>query len=55
MLPWVIRCMACTTPNRVEEISKALTSIILPSVEHYLNLLDDLPRDQVPIRQQGCL
>ena len=55
MLPWLLRFMASTTPNRVEEISKALASIILPSVQHYLDLLDDLPRDQAPIRQQGCL
>ena len=55
MLPWLLRFFASTAPNRVEEISKALASIILPSVQHYLDLLDDLPREKIPIRQQGCL
>jgi len=55
MLPWLLRFLASTAPNRVEKTSKALASIILPSVQHYLDLFNDIPRDQVPIRQQGCL
>ncbi len=55
MLPWLLRFMANTTPGRVEEISKALASIVLPGVQHYVDLLDDVPADQVPIRRQGCL
>ncbi|MBT4486296.1 MAG: FAD-binding oxidoreductase [Rhodospirillaceae bacterium] len=55
MLPWLLRFMANTTPGRAEAISKALATIVLPSVEHYMALLDDVPGDQVPIRRQGCL
>ena len=55
LLPWLLRFMANSTPGRAEEISKALATIILPSVHHYMDLLDDVPSDQVPIRRQGCL
>ena len=55
MLPWLLRFMASTTPGRVEEISKALAAIVMPGVQHYLDLLDDVAADQVPIRRQGCL
>lgn len=55
MLPWLLRFMASTTPGRVEEISKALAAIVMPGVQQYLDLLDDVAADQVPIRRQGCL
>ncbi len=55
MLPWLLRFMANTTPGKAEEISKALASIVLPSVEHYMGLLDDVPIDERPISRQGCL
>ena len=55
LTPWMLRFMANTTPRRVEQISQALATIVLPGLQHYNELLDDVPRDQVPIRQQGCL
>ncbi len=55
LTPWMLRFIANTTPRRVEEISQALSTIVLPGLRHYRELLDDIPSDQVPIRQQGCL
>lgn len=55
LTPWMLRFIASTTPRRVEEISQALASIVLPGLEIYRNLLDDVPEGEVPIRQQGCL
>ena len=55
LLPWLLRFMANTTPGRAEEISKALAAIVIPGLPHYLQLLDDVADDQVPIRRQGVL
>ena len=55
LTPWMLRFLANTTPRRVEQISEALYSIVRPGLQHYIELLDDVPSDQVPIRRQGCL
>ena len=55
LTPWMLRFIANTTAKRSEEISQALASIVLPGLEHYRALLDDVASDEVPIRQQGCL
>ncbi len=55
LTPWLLRFMANTTPRRVEEISRALSTIVLPGLQYYRDLLDDVPEGEVPIRQQGCL
>ena len=55
LAPWLLRFIANSRPRRVEEISRALSSITLPGLEHYSALLDDVPGDQLSIRRQGCL
>ena len=44
LTPWLLRFMANTTPRRVEEISRALSTIVLPGLQYYRDLLDDVPR-----------
>jgi D-amino-acid dehydrogenase len=55
LTPWMLRFIANTTAKRSEEISQALATIVLPGLDHYRALLDDVPDEDIPIRQQGCL
>ncbi|MDP6813111.1 MAG: FAD-binding oxidoreductase [Alphaproteobacteria bacterium] len=55
LTPWMLRFLRNSTAARVERISAALSSIVLPGLTHYRELLDDIAEGRNPIRQQGCL
>jgi len=54
LAPWLARFLWESRPSRVREISQALATLTLPSVDHHLTLAQHAEAGDL-VRRQGCL
>jgi D-amino-acid dehydrogenase len=55
LLPYFLRLVRNSTPQRVDELSQAIANLVVPGIESYRRLLDDSDAPTRLIRQNGCL
>jgi D-amino-acid dehydrogenase len=55
LLPYLARLLRECTPERYQELSRALATLVSDGLIHYLDLLDDADVESSLIRRNGCL